>query len=121
MSKKTYTAHEFADALALAENRAQLKAVEDRIGTHRREVLSNKAFEENARLQAWGKVGRVTGHPDKPETWKCPPGWPAPYHDFNDWLGINLEGWRELSAQGAGLLETSEEKHLRAFREATSK
>ncbi len=122
MSQKQYTAGELADAIALAENRAALKANHDRMADHRRSVLGDKDFEENARIDAWCKVGRVTGDANKPpSTWTVPKGWPAPYTDFNSWLNINLDGWAKLGAQSAGLIESDQEKYLRAFKEATSK
>lgn len=113
-------AHDYADAVQLASVRADLKAREGRLAEVRREILNNESFEENARMQAWMDVGRVTGDPNNRNTWKCPPGWPAPYQaGFEAWLRINLPGWADMTVSTTELGD--HDKYLRAFKDAVGR
>ncbi|PPD29010.1 MAG: hypothetical protein CTY20_07840 [Hyphomicrobium sp.] len=116
MSKKQFSAEDLEDVRALERTRVAMVANRQRRVDIRNAYLGNKSLEDNARLSAWAKVGRVQGTIDNPV---CPPGWPAPYRDYEHWLSINLEGWSHFMDDDGPIPATSaEDKHIAAFRKA---
>lgn len=121
---KHYSAADLEDVRALERNRAAMEANTAKIKALCASIRGNAAYAEDCRIVAWGAVGRVTAtNPNDRSTWRCPPGWPAPYRDgFNTWLEIHepdlirLERGHDVSPASS-----EEAKHLKAFREAIDK
>lgn len=115
------SAHTYADAVQLAEARATLRATEARAADLRRQILNDGTLEERTRKSAWFEAGNyaVTRPGVGFAAMTCPPGWPPPYRDFEHYLSINVEGWAGQAVQSTELGDM--DKHLKAFREATSK
>lgn len=114
---RNYSAEDLEEVRTLERTRVALAANRQRRIDIRNSYLGNKELENAARLQAWAKVGRVTGTVDKPV---MPAGWPSPYKDWADWLAINFEGWSTFLQDDGGSSSSGgseQEKALARFRE----
>ena len=120
MAKRTYTEDEFADAVALANVRAQLTTSDEKIRAFKARCLADKEHEHRARVLAWAAVGRATSKNDNDpiSEWKCPAGWPPPYAEggFEAYLAHNVPSWNGTSHSSAHVPTTAEEKALARFR-----
>lgn len=124
MSKK-FSQEDIDAAVALSRTSAALQSNRDKRRALRDRWLTSRELEETARIEAWGRIGRVTfkgGDPNDLGNYVTPKGWPPPYRDYEHWLRINLEGWDSIMSEDGGQTTFSEtDKHLKAFREAIIK